>query len=107
MSDADQRLWGMLAHLFALFAGLVAPLVIYLVVRDRGAYVRRQSANALNIDITLLIAVLVSLPLMLVLVGFVTFFGALVYAFVLHIIGAVKANAGEAWDPPLVPRLLS
>jgi uncharacterized Tic20 family protein len=47
------------------------------------------------------IVLLVSLPLMLVLIGFVTYAAAFVVALVLHIIGAVRANAGDWWDPPL------
>ena len=43
---------------------------------------------------------------MLVLVGFATYGIALAVAFVLHLIGALKANRGEWWDPPLTPRFV-
>ena len=43
---------------------------------------------------------------MLVLIGFLTFGIALVVAFVLHLIGALKANRGEWWRPPLTLRFV-
>ena len=43
---------------------------------------------------------------MLVLIGFVTYAIALVIAFVLHLIGAIKANNGEWWNPPMTPRFV-
>ena len=86
------------------FLGFVGSLVIYLMYKDRGPFVRQHAANSLNIQIITGIILLVSLPLMLVLVGFLTFGLALVWAFVLHVIGAVKAHSGEWWDPPLTPR---
>ena len=47
------------------------------------------------------------IPVMLLLIGFLTYPLALVFAFVLHVIGAVKANNGEWWNPPLTPRFVS
>ena len=49
------------------------------------------------------IIMLVSLPLMLVLIGFLTFAAAWLFAVVVHIVGAVKANNGEWYNPPLTP----
>ena len=49
---------------------------------------------------------IVSIPLMFVLVGFLTYGAALLFAFILHAIGASKASNGQWWDPPLTPRLV-
>ncbi len=114
MKPSDERTTGMAAHLVALgatilssgFLGFVCALVMYLVFRDRGPFVRAHAANALNIQIIAGIVMLVSLPLMLVLVGFLTFGAAVLWAVIMHIIGAVKANSGEWWDPPLTPRFV-
>ena len=112
---AEDRNVGMLAHLVPIgamilsagFLGFVGSLVIYLLYKDRGPFARQYAANSLNIQLTTLIVLLVSLPLMLVLVGFVTFAAAFVVAFVLHLIGAVKANSGQWWTPPLTIRFVS
>src|SRR5512139_4131209 len=114
MSPADERTTGLAAHGVALgatvlsggFLGFVAALVMYLVYRDRGPFVRHHAANALNVQIIAGIVMLVSLPLMLVLIGFVTFAAAWLFAVVVHVIGMVKANNGEWWNPPMTPQFV-
>jgi uncharacterized Tic20 family protein len=111
MTPAQERTWATLAHVVPLVAiilsggvlGFVGSLVLYLLARDRGPFVRRHAANSVNIQIVTGIVYLVSLPLMLVLVGFVTWGIALLFAIVVHIIGATRANAGQWYDPPLTP----
>lgn len=115
VSPAEERTMGTLAHGIPLVAmvvsagllGFVASLVLFLMYKDRGPFARENLANSLNIQITTGIVLLVSLPLMLVLVGFLTYGIAIVVAFVLHLVGALKANRGEWWRPPLTPRFVS
>ncbi|WP_427383235.1 DUF4870 domain-containing protein [Janibacter sp. G56] len=114
LSPEDERRIGMASHLSALVlmilsAGVLsflAPLVIYLVYKDRGPFVRQHSANSLNVQITMAIGLLISIPLMFVLIGFLTFALMWVYAFVVHLLGAIKANNGEWYDPPMTLRLV-
>jgi uncharacterized Tic20 family protein len=114
LSPSEERNLGTLAHAIPLvamvvsvgFLGFVASLVMYLLYKDRGPFVRENAANSLNIQITIGIIMLVSFPLMLILVGFVTFLLAIVLGFVLHLIGALKANRGEWWKPPMTIRFV-
>jgi hypothetical protein len=114
MSPTEERTTGLAAHGVALAAtvfsggllGFVAALVMYLVFRDRGPFVRAHTANALNIQIIAGIVMLISVPLMFVLIGFVTFAAAWLFAVIAHIIGMVKANSGEWWNPPLTPQFV-
>jgi uncharacterized Tic20 family protein len=52
MSEKDERTWAALAHASILlnlvtgFLGVIAPLVIYLVYKDRSRYVANQSMQA-------------------------------------------------------------
>jgi hypothetical protein len=111
MTPDQERNWATLAHVIPLVAmvisagtlGFVGSLVIYLLYKDRGPFVRQHAANSLNIQIITGIVLLVSFPLMLVLVGFFTYFAALAFAFIVHIIAAMKANQGEWYRPPLTP----
>ncbi|GAB3108295.1 hypothetical protein GCM10027055_05040 [Janibacter alkaliphilus] len=84
-------------------AGFVVSLVIFLVYKDRGPFVRAHAANSLNVQIITGIVLLLSVPLMFVLIGFITYPAALVFAVVVHVIGAMKANQGQWWNPPLTP----
>lgn len=114
ISPGQERTMGAIAHGVPLVAmvlsagllGFVGSLVIYLIYKDRGPFVRAHAANSLNVQIITGIVLLISIPLMFVLIGFVTFAVALVFAFVLHLLGAIKANNGEWWNPPLTPRFV-
>lgn len=114
ITPAEERNWSVISHVVALaamvfsagFLGFVGSLVVYLLYKDRGPFVRQNAANSLNIQITEFIVMVISIPLMFVLVGFLTFGLAFVVAAVLHIICAVKANNGEWYTPPLTPRFV-
>lgn len=114
ISPGQERSWGTISHVVPLVAmvlsagllGFVGSLVVYLLYKDKGPFVRQHSANSLNVQIATGIVLLISIPLMFVLIGFLTYGVALVVAFVLHLIGALKANRGEWWDPPLTPRFV-
>lgn len=86
--------------------GFIGSLVIYLLYRDRGPFVRHHAANAVNVQLTALIGLVVSGLLMLVLVGFVTYPLVVVAAVVIHVVAAVRANAGEWYDPPFTIRFV-
>lgn len=114
LSDESQRSIGALVHaipavLLVLSAGtlgLVSSIVVYVLYQNKGAFVRRQAANSVNIQITTFLLLAVSGLLMLVLIGFVLYPIVIVWAVVLHVIGAKRSNDGEWWNPPLTPRLL-
>lgn len=115
MSPEQERNLGMIAHLVpgillplsAGTAGFVASLVVYLVYKDRGPFVRAHAANSLNVQIITAILLVVSGLLMFLLIGFVTYPLVIVVATIIHIVGAMKANNGEWWEPPMTPKMVS
>ena len=114
LSPTEERNLGMVAHLVpavllplsAGTLGFVGSLVIYLMYRDRGPFVRAHAANSLNVQIITAILLIVSSVLMIVLIGFLAYPLVIVVATVIHVIGAVKANNGEWWTPPLTPTMV-
>lgn len=108
LSPADQRLWATLTHLGGIFLYVVAPLVAYLVLRDRGLFVRDQTREALNFQITTIIVWAVVGFLSLISFGLLSFLLLVVpvYVAILSIIAAVKANNGERYRYPLTLRLV-
>ena len=114
LTPEQERSWATLSHVIPLVAmvlsagtlGFVGSLVIYLMYKDRGPFVRQHAANSLNIQIITGIVLLISFPLMLVLVGFLTYGLALLFAFIVHILAAVKANNGEWYRYPMTPELV-
>jgi uncharacterized Tic20 family protein len=76
-------------------------------MKDRGRFVRSQALEALNFQITVLIAVVVSAALIFVLIGLFLLPIIGVAAFVLMILAAIAANRGEEYRYPLTLRLVS
>jgi uncharacterized Tic20 family protein len=114
LTPAEERTWAVITHAVSGAAmlvsagtlGFVASLVIYLVYRDRGPFVRAHAANAVNIQLTALIGLVVSGILMLMLIGFITYPIVVVAAVVLHAIAAMRANEGQWYDPPFTIRFV-
>jgi hypothetical protein len=106
VSDSDRRTWSMLAHLGGIVLGFIAPLVVWLMYKDRDEFVKDQAQEALNFQITLAIAYAVSTVLTFVLIGIFTFAIAWIGGIILMIIAGMAANRGERYRYPLTLRLV-
>ena len=106
MSDSDARLWAMLAHLSGIVIAIIGPLVIMMTFGKRNEFVRSQSTEALNFQITVFLATLVSALLMFVIIGIVLLPIVAIGALVFFIIGGVKAYNGEDYRYPINIRMV-
>ncbi len=112
MQPQEQRQWAMFAHLSGLinvFGGwaVVVTAILYVVNKDKGRFVREQSAEALNFQITLLIGTVIGWATTWLLIGFlilaVVWIGGAVFA----ILGGLAANKGESYRYPFNIRMVS
>jgi uncharacterized Tic20 family protein len=124
MSPQDERTWGAVSHAGAVvamvcsagFLGFLASIVVYVMYKDRGPFVRSHAANSINVQISMFIWLVVAAVLYVILgvvtigIGFVVFWPVFfvppVIAGILHVVGAVKAYNGEWWNPPLTPQFV-
>jgi len=106
MSPQDQRLWSTLTHVGGILFGFVVPLITYLVLKDRGAFVAEHTKTALNFQLTMLIGYVASFILTFLLIGVILFFVIWVLIIVFSIIAAMKANAGELYQYPLTIKFI-
>ncbi|WP_436760649.1 DUF4870 domain-containing protein [Streptosporangium sp. V21-05] len=104
---SDDTTMAMLAHLLGLLTSFVGPLVLYLAKKDESPYVRDQAAEALNFQLTVLVAYFVSWVLAFVLIGFVLMFFLWIGSIVMAIVAAVAANRGERYRYPMNIRFVS
>ena len=116
--DADDRMWAMLGHLSAFSAfitGLgcvIGPLIIWLIKRDTMPFAGEQALEALNFNISAIIAAAALGVFTLITLGIgalitiPAFFVLFIGWFVLTIVAAVKANGGEHYRYPLSLRLI-
>ncbi len=95
------------SHLGMFVGGFVLPLVIYLTEGKKNGFVRHHSREALNFQITLTLAYIVSFVLMIILIGILVFFVVWVGSIALMIVAAVKVNNGEPYRYPVALRLIN
>lgn len=111
------RDWAMAAHLSALVGLLgngigfvLGPLVVWLWKRDDDEFIRDQSLEALNFQITMILAIVVGVILIVTVIGLVL--GILlvvaggILAIVMPIVAAVQARKGVRYRYPLTVRLI-
>lgn len=109
MLESQARTWAMLVHIVAAAAvvmsagvlSFVAPLVIWLLFRERSALVDFHGKQNLNLQLTLLVSGIAAVILgtLLFVVGLAItlplWFAYFAYAIVISIIAGIKANSGE------------
>ena len=109
----DDRTWGMFTHLSALaglvipFGSILGPLIVWLVKKEEMPFVNDQGKEALNFNITVALAGIVSAVLTLILIGFLLLLAVFIYWIVMTIIAGMKANEGEAYRYPITLRLIT
>jgi|SRR6478672_3891789 len=110
--SADDKQWGMFAHLSALagvvipFGNIIGPLVIWQIKKDTLPFAADQGKEALNFNITLLIAAFIGFLLTFVLIGLVLLPLIGIAWLVFTILAGIKANEGVAYRYPFALRLI-
>jgi uncharacterized protein len=112
-ASKDERNLAMFAHLSA-FAGLIfpaggnviAPLIVWLTQREKSAFVADQSLEALNFNITVLLAEIACAFLFIVGIGVLLGVILGVVWLVGTILGAVRASEGQRFRHRFTLRLV-
>jgi uncharacterized Tic20 family protein len=109
----DARNWAMGCHLIALvgllgngLGFLVGPLIVWLVKREDDPFIDEQGKESVNFQITMILAIVVCVPLMLIVIGFPLLMLIGIWDVVLTIIAGVKAANGEHWRYPATIRFI-
>jgi len=104
----EQKTMSMLSHLLGIFTGVIGPLVIWLINKDKPnvEFVVDQSKESLNFQITVLIASFAAGVLTMVLIGFILLPAIILGNLILCIMAAMKANEGVAYRYPFALRLI-
>ena len=111
MSQQDEKTWATLVHLAPFLAAVVGipflgPLIVFLIFKDRGPFVRFHAAQALNFQIIITIAFWVFGVLSFVLIGIPFLIATGIAWVILSIVAAIKANNGEWYRYPMTPELV-
>ncbi len=125
LSPSEERTWSILTHVLALFAGFVSALVLYLLFKDRGPFVRAHTVTEWNFQLTLLLVDAVGFGfafstfatigpatsgpppgLALFFVGYALILVSNIVRLVFGIIAAVAANKGNFYRYPIAIRFV-
>ena len=108
----DARNWAMICHLSALsgyfipLGNLLGPLIIWAIKKDEFTFVDQQGKEAINFQLSMTIAYLVSCVLIFLVIGIFLLGILAVYALVMIIIASIKTNDGVDFRYPHVIRFI-
>ena len=110
---SDVKQWAMGCHLIALVGLLgngigffLGPLVFWLIKREAHPFINEQGKEAVNFQLTMLIAFIVSGILVIVLIGFFLLIICMIYTVVMTIIAGIQASKGEHYRYPICIRFI-
>jgi hypothetical protein len=102
----DARTMAMLCHLLAIFTSFLGPLIVWLIKKDEDPFIDEQGKEALNFQITIVLASIVSGILIMVCIGAFLLSAVQLLNLVFCIIATVKTNNGEHYRYPVCLRLI-
>ena len=112
----DARMWAMFCHLAGLgwllwwvvplIGGVIGPLVVWQIKREKDGFIDEQGKEALNFQISMLLYCIVAGVLCFACVGFVLLPIVAVADTGLAIIASIKAGNGQHYRYPLTIRFI-
>ena len=111
--SADDMSMGMLCHLLAIFTGFLGPLILWLVKKDGSRFVDHHGREALNFQLTVLLAMVclgsATFVLMFVFIGILLIPVLMLlplFALIVEILAAIAAQRGEWYRYPCCIRFV-
>lgn len=103
----SERNWAMFCHLSSFaslvvpFGGIIGPLICWSAKKHESAFVDQNGKASLNFQLSIFLYIIICIPLMFVIIGFVLLGGLLILELVCVIIASIKAGRGEDYKYPL------
>lgn len=106
LSDNDARMYVTIAHAGNILFPAVAPLIMWLIGKDKSPFVDTEGKEALNFGIVLAIGYFIGSILTLILIGVLVIFAVWIVSIIFGIKGAIAANKGESFRYPFNWRIV-
>ena len=106
IATSDERTLAILSHALTLLGGIFAPLIIYLLKKDDSTYVTEHAKESLNFQITILLAVFISIPLIFIIIGVFMLIAIGILSFIFVIIASIKASDNRSYRYPINIRFI-
>ncbi|MCV6614541.1 MAG: DUF4870 domain-containing protein [Cellvibrionaceae bacterium] len=112
-AEVEERNWAMACHLSGLASmigvpllNIIAPLIIWLIKRDGSEMIDYHGKESLNFQITMTIVGFVCMMSIFIGIGIILTPVAMLFWFVMTIVGGVKTSSGERYQYPLTIRFI-
>lgn len=103
----DDKNIATITHLGGILFSFIPALVVWLLKKDDSEFIAAQALEALNFQITLLLAQFIAYVLVFILVGFLLLGLIWVLNIVFCIIAAISSSKGEYYRYPFSLRLIN
>jgi len=104
---SDEKNIATITHLAGTVFSIIPALIVWILKKDDNPYIAAQAKEALNFQITVLIAQLIAGALVLILIGFLLMGIIWLLNIVFCIIAAISTSKGNAYRYPMTIRLLN
>ena len=85
---------------------VVGPLIVWLIKRDQDPFIDENGKEAVNFQLTMFIAMMVSVALVFIAIGIILLPAIALFNIIMTIINGIKAANGEMPRYPLTYRFL-
>ncbi|HEY8355798.1 MAG TPA: DUF4870 domain-containing protein [Methylophilaceae bacterium] len=106
-ANSDEKNIAVVTHITGIFFSIFPGLIVWLLKKDESPFISDQAREALNFQISLLIAYIISFVLSFVLIGLLLFPLIWLANIVFSIMAAVAASKGENYRYPFCLRLIN
>jgi uncharacterized Tic20 family protein len=103
----DDKNIATITHLGGTVFSFIPALIVWILKKDDSEYIGNQAKEALNFQITVLVAQFIAGILALILIGFLFMFIIWIFNIVLCIIAATSTSKGENYRYPFALRLIN
>jgi uncharacterized protein len=106
VSESDEKTWGIISHISIPFFGFIGPLIAYLLYKDRSAWLKQTTTEALNFSILYSIAYVISVITITFVIGLILWPLVFIVALIFCILGTIAANKHEFYRYPINIRFI-
>ena len=103
----DDKNIATVTHLGGTVFSFIPALIVWILKKDDSAYISDQAKEALNFQITHLLAQFIAGILVFILIGFLLMFIVWVVNIIFCIIAAIASSKGETYRYPICLRLIN
>ena len=106
LSAGDETRWATIIHAAGILFWVIPALIGYLMLKDRGRFIRDHTLTALNFQLTILVIAVIGVVTSIALIGLFILLAAAVLNVVFSIVAATRANRGQRYGYPMSIRFV-